>query len=72
MELMSKWKGFYNKKSRWSKHVKKRSEFILKSRHINKRSLNRVKDDSYDWIWSVFIFTVCLFVLLMKSFCFCR
>ena len=52
--------------------LSKRLEFISKSQHITKRSSNRVKDDSNDWLWSVFIFTVCLFVLLMKSFCFCR
>ena len=28
--------------------LNKRSEFISKCRHINKRLLNRVKDDSYD------------------------
>ena len=30
--------------------LNKRSEFISKCRHINKRLLNRVKDDSNDWL----------------------
>ena len=30
--------------------LNKRSEFISKYRHINKRLLNRLKDDSNDWI----------------------
>ena len=30
------------------KMLNKRSEFILKCQHINKRLLNRVKDDSND------------------------
>ena len=47
---MSKWKGFYNKKSGWHKHAKKSSEFISKRRRINKRLLERVKDDSNDWL----------------------
>ena len=45
--------------------LNKRSEFISKFRHINKRLSNRVKDDSNDFF---FFF----FELLMKSFCFCR
>ena len=51
--------------------LNKRSEFISKCQHINKRLLNRVKDDSNDWLWCVFVFKVYLFVLLMKSFSFC-
>ena len=50
--------------------LNKRSEFI--SEFINKRLLSRLKDDSDDWFWCVFVFTVCLLVLIMKSFCFCR
>ena len=30
--------------------LNKRPEFISKCRHINKRLLNRVKDDSNDWL----------------------
>ena len=40
----------------------KRSEFISKCRHINKRLLNKVKDDSNDWLWCMFAFTVCCFI----------
>ena len=36
--------------------LNKRSEFISKCWHINKRLLNRVKDDSNDWP------TVCFFI----------
>ena len=28
---------------------------------LNKRLLNRVKDDSNDWLWCVFVFNVCFF-----------
>ena len=43
----------------------KRSEFISKSRHKNKRLLNRVKDDSNDWLCCVFVSTVCFFITYM-------
>ena len=43
----------------------KRSEFISKSRHKNKRLLNGVKDDSNDWLCCVFVFTVCFFITYM-------
>ena len=42
--------------------LKKRSEFISKCRHTNKRLLNRVKDDSNGWLWCVFVFTTCFFI----------
>ena len=40
----------------------KKSEFISKCRHKNKRLLNRAKDDSNDWLCCVFVFTVCFFI----------
>ena len=40
----------------------KRSEFMSKCWHINKRLLNKVKDDSNDWLWCMFAFTVCCFI----------
>ena len=46
--------------------LNKRSEFTSKCQHINKQLLNRVKDDINDWLWCVFVFTVCFFVLVMK------
>ena len=49
--------------------LKKRSELIIKCRHINKWLLIKVKDDSNDWLWCVFVFNVCFVVLVMKSFC---
>ena len=39
--------------------LSKRSEFISKCGHIDKRLLIRVKDDSNDLIWGKFVFTVC-------------
>ena len=50
----------------------KSSEVISKCWHMNRRLLNRVKNDSNDWLWCVFVFRVCFIVLLMKSFCSCR
>ena len=34
----------------------KRSEFVSKCQHVNKRLLKRVKNDSNDWLWCVFVF----------------
>ena len=51
--------------------LNKRSEFISKCWHINELLLIRVKDDSNDLLYCVFVFTLC-FLLLTKSVCFCR
>ena len=40
----------------------KKSEFISKCRHKNKRLLNRAKNDSNDWLCCVFVFTVCFLI----------
>ena len=46
--------------------LSKRSEFISKCRHINKRLLN----DNNDWLWCVFVFTVCFFCITYEIFLF--
>ena len=67
---MSKWKGVYDKKSIWRKHQNKNSEFISKCRHISKRLLNRVKDDSNDWLWCVLSLAACFLYYLWNLFAF--
>ena len=48
---MSQWKGFFIIRNLDDINMlNKRSEFILKCRHVNIRLLNRVKDDSNDWL----------------------
>ena len=47
-----------------------RSEFISKCWHKNKWLLNRVKDDSNDWLWCVFVLTVCFLHYLWNLFVF--
>ena len=34
---------------------------------LNKRLLNRVKDDSNDWLWCVFVFNVCFFLCYLRN-----
>ena len=47
--------------------LNKRSEFTSKCQHVNKQLLNRVKDDINDWLWCVFVFTVCFLYYLWNN-----
>ena len=50
--------------------LNKRSEFISKCWHISKRLLKRVKHDSNDWVWCVFVFTVYFSCITYEIFLF--
>ena len=50
--------------------LNKRLEFISKCQHINRWLLNRVKENSNDWLWCVFVYTVFFLYYLQNLFVF--